>query len=77
MKCLSSHVSDIKMLLELVQGDHSYWVLGGKGYRSKPLFQEFFEKQNIILHALCTLMENCLNSQKLRFVNTEWNAAFD
>jgi len=42
--------SDRRVLPQLVEGSHSYWVLGDKGYRSKPLSQELLERQNITLH---------------------------
>lgn len=42
--------SDIRVLPQLLEGSHSHWVLGDKGYRSKSLSQELLEQQNIILH---------------------------
>ena len=40
----------MKVLPDLLDGDHSHWALGDKGYRSKPLAQELLDNQNIVLH---------------------------
>lgn len=45
-----ANAADIKVLPQLLEADHDCWVLGDKGYRSKPLNQELLENQKIILH---------------------------
>ena len=45
-----ANVHDLKVLPQMLEGEHSHWVLGDKGYRSKPLAAELLEQQNITLH---------------------------
>lgn len=42
--------ADVSVLPQMLEGQHSHWVLGDRGYRSKPLNQTLREQQNIVLH---------------------------
>lgn len=50
--------SDVRVLPQLLEGSHSHWVLGDKGYRSKPLNQKLLEEQNIVLHTPARINEH-------------------
>lgn len=45
-----ANAADVKVLPQLVEGDCFQWILGDKGYRSKPLARDLMEQQSIILH---------------------------
>lgn len=45
-----ANVHDVKVLAQLLEGDHSHWVLGDKGYRSGPLSEKLLHEQGIRLH---------------------------
>jgi hypothetical protein len=42
--------SDVTVVSELVETDHHGWVVGDKGYRSKPLSQQLLQEQQLVLH---------------------------
>lgn len=42
--------SDVTVVPELVESDHHGWVVGDKGYRSKPLTQQLLHDQQLVLH---------------------------
>ena len=42
--------SDVTVVPELVEADHHGWVVGDKGYRSKPLAQQLWQAQQLVLH---------------------------
>src|SRR3989338_1556351 len=42
--------SDVSVVPELVDSDRHGWVVGDKGYRSKPLSQQLLQEQQLVLH---------------------------
>jgi len=45
-----ANVHDIKCVDELLGDDSQGWVLGDKGYRSKPLHQKLWQQRRIYMH---------------------------
>ena len=42
--------SDVTVVPELVESDRAGWLIGDKGYRSKPLTQQLLQEQQLVLH---------------------------
>jgi hypothetical protein len=42
--------SDVTVVPELVEADRHGWLVGDKGYRSKPLAQQLLHDQQLVLH---------------------------
>lgn len=45
-----ANASDVKVLPQLLEDEHSSLILGDRGYRSKPLAREMWETQSLLLH---------------------------
>jgi hypothetical protein len=45
-----ANTHDLKVLPQLTGQDANGWILGDKGYRSKPMIQQLREEQNLTLH---------------------------